>query len=315
MTTINEALTPLGDGFRNLYRTGDKYSVADMAKLLSSLEIHNFLDDGQSYDGKPDINGYYQKGLTGIDINKWNKFLLGKSVIFSFDAEWSGFNENINSQKRFGFEFQTTAEDGSVHYNGTWFYPTMPSGKQYCATRMTIYDKPIQHIDYGYMYNQINSDATVKITNVKMYIDPLGGVNQVNLFVDYLKYETQFAKQEGTLYTFDITTINPPYDSFIFTNSVVLVEPNQAYKLKFKARGTGSFWTYEYGNNYQGTYVDNGHEWNLTDQWQDYEQLFPIESVPIKHDDNGLKDGFLVDIRTMKPLQGEIADIEFTPIN
>lgn len=44
-----------------------------------------------------------------------------------------------------------------------------------------------------------------------------GGVNQVNLFADHLKYDTQFAKQEGTLYTFDITTINPPYDSFIFT--------------------------------------------------------------------------------------------------
>lgn len=180
MMTINEALTPLGDGFRNLYRTSDKYSAADMTKLLSSLEIHNFLDDGQSYDGKPDINGYYQKDLTGIDINKWNKFLLGKSVIFSFDAEWSDFNENINSQKRFGFEFQTTAEDGTVHYNGSWIYPTASSGKQYSATKFVIYDKPIKSIDYGSMYNQINADATVKITNVKMYIDPLG-VSKVNL--------------------------------------------------------------------------------------------------------------------------------------
>lgn len=135
------------------------------------------------------------------------------------------------------------------------------------------------------------------------------------MFNSHLKCDPQFAKQEGTLYTVNITTINPPYDSFIFTNGVVLAKPNQTYKLKFKARGTGSFWTYEYGNNYQGTYVDNGHEWNLTDQWQDYEQLFPIESVPIKHDDNGPKDGFLVYIRTMKPLQGEIADIEFIPID
>lgn len=45
MTTINEALTPLGDGFRNLYGTTDKYSAADMAKLLSSLEIHNILTE------------------------------------------------------------------------------------------------------------------------------------------------------------------------------------------------------------------------------------------------------------------------------
>ena len=45
MTTINESLTPLGDGFRNLYRTSDKYSAADMDKLLSSLEIHNILTE------------------------------------------------------------------------------------------------------------------------------------------------------------------------------------------------------------------------------------------------------------------------------
>ena len=175
MTTINEALTPLGNGFRNLYRTSDKYSAADMAKLLSSLEIHNFLDDGQSYDGKPNVDGYYQKVLTGIDVNKWNQFLLGESVIFSFDAEWSGFNRSNSNQGRLGFEFQTTAEDGTVNYNGSWIYLTTSSGKQYSATKFVIYDKPIKSIDYGSIFNQINTDATVKITNVKMYIDPLVG--------------------------------------------------------------------------------------------------------------------------------------------
>lgn len=175
MTTINEALTPLGDGFRNLYRTGDKYSAADMAKLLSSLEIHNFLDDGQYFDSKVDNANEMSKELRGMDVAKWNEYLLGKTVIFSCDIEWSGFDSNNSDRKRIGYEFQTSAEDGSVHYNGTWFYPTTPSGKQYCATKMKIYDKPIQHVDYGSMYNQINSDATVKITNVKMYIDPLGG--------------------------------------------------------------------------------------------------------------------------------------------
>lgn len=45
MMTINEALTPLGNGFRSLYRTSDKYSAADMAKLLSGLEIHNILTE------------------------------------------------------------------------------------------------------------------------------------------------------------------------------------------------------------------------------------------------------------------------------
>ena len=176
MTTINEALTPLGDGFRNLYRTNDKYSAAEMTKLLSSLEIHNFLDDEQYFDSKVDNKSKYNwKVLTGIDVDRWNKYLVGKTVIFSFDAEWSGFVRDNNYQNRLGFEFQTTAEDGTQHWNGPWLYLKTESGKQYCATRMTIYDKPIKSIDYASIYNPINSDATVKITNVKMYIDPLGG--------------------------------------------------------------------------------------------------------------------------------------------
>lgn len=93
----------------------------------------------------------------------------------------------------------------------------------------------------------------------------------------------------------------------------ISVRVNQAYKLKFKARGNGQIWTYVFGNNYQGTYVDNGHPWNLTDQWQNYEQIIPIGSMPIKHVNQGMKDGLLVDIRTMKPSQGEIADMEFIP--
>ena len=83
MTTINEALTPLVDGFRNLYRTGDKYSAADMSKLLSSQEIHNFLDDGQYFDSKVDNANEMSKELRGMDVAKWNEYLLGKTVIFS----------------------------------------------------------------------------------------------------------------------------------------------------------------------------------------------------------------------------------------
>ena len=305
MMTINEALTPLGDGFRNLYRTSDKYSAADMAKLLSGLEIHNFLDDGQSYDGKPDINGYYQKGLTGIDINKWNKFLLGKSVIFSFDAEWSGFNENINSQKRFGFELQTTAEDGSVHYNGTWFYPTTPSGKQYCATKMKIYDKPIQHVDYGSMYNHINNDATVKITNVKMYIDPLGGVVPPNLF-DIAGMKLTNANRDGTLFAFEDNS-NPNvsvYTNFLVQNNIPL-KKNTAYQLSFSIRGTGTIVTYVYGNNSSGNYVDNVHWWGLTNQWQEFKQYLPPESVPLNANFN---------FRSATNCSGEVTNLKLTPV-
>ena len=233
MTTINEALTPLGDGFRNLYRTGDKYSAADMAKLLSSLEIHNFLDDGQYFDSKVDNANEMSKELRGMDVAKWNEYLLGKTVIFSCDIEWSDFDVNNGGQKRVGYEFQTSAEDDSVHYNGTWLYPTTPSGKQYCATKMKIYDKPIQHVDYGSMYNQINSDATVKITNVKMYIDPLGGVAPLGLFnPDLSKWYhpgIQLISQDG----YQVAILPPDGSQFQTTPSWLA---NKSYSWTFEAK-------------------------------------------------------------------------------
>ena len=233
MTTINEALTPLGDGFRNLYRTSDKYSAADMTKLLSSLEIHNFLDDGQYFDSKVDNVNNMSKALMGIDVAKWNKYLLGQTVIFSCDIEWSGFDSNNSDRKRIGYEFQTSAEDGSVHYNGTWFYPTTPSGKQYCATKMKIYDKPIQHVDYGSMYNQINSDATVKITNVKMYIDPLGGVAPLGLFnPDLSKWYhpgIQLISQDG----YQVAILPPDGSQF---QTILSWLANKSYRWTFEAK-------------------------------------------------------------------------------
>ncbi|MBF0600876.1 hypothetical protein [Limosilactobacillus oris] len=176
MTTINEALNPLGDGFRKLYGTGVKYTAADMAKLLSGLEVHNLLDSGQFYDSKVDnSNNYAAKTLTGIDVDKWNKYLLGKKVRMSFDAEWSGFVKDDSRQNRFGLEFQLVDEDGLKYYPGAWLYPDAQSGKQTFADEMTISSKPIKKIGYAYMFNHVNDDAIVKITNVKVYVDPLGG--------------------------------------------------------------------------------------------------------------------------------------------
>lgn len=176
MTTISEMLKPLGDGFRKLYQTGVKYTAADMVKLLSGLEVQNLLDSGQFYDSKVDnSNNYAAKTLTGIDVDKWNKYLLGKKVRMSFDAEWSGFVKDDSRQNRFGFEFNSVDEDGLNYYPGAWLYPTTQSGKQTFATEMTISSKPIKEIGYAYLYNRVNDDAIVKITNVKAYVDPVGG--------------------------------------------------------------------------------------------------------------------------------------------
>lgn len=172
MTTINESLTPLGDGFRNLYGTTDKYSAAEMTKLLSGLQIHNLLDDGQSYDSKTDNNAW--KGLLGLSVDKWNQYLLGKTVTSSFDVEWSGFSKGTN-QDRVGFEIQTAAEDDTHQWYGPWLWPATSAGKQHFLITQTIYGKPIKSIDYGNLYNQLNPEAVVKITNVKMVVNPLGG--------------------------------------------------------------------------------------------------------------------------------------------
>lgn len=115
-------------------------------------------------------------------------------------------------------------------------------------------------------------------------------------------------KRYGNLYQFDAQTINVyGYDSLIYSSGSLYPQKGQAYKLRFKARANAPIKTYVYGNNYQGTYVDNGHPWQLTNQWKDYEQFFPIESVPVQ-------DGLRFDFRAIQPLQGEIADIQFIPV-
>lgn len=309
-----DTYSQIGDAIRHQYGTNDKYSLEDMSKMIGGLEIHNYLDEGQTFNSDDYDSNNQSKTLTGISMDTWNT-LIGKTITVSYDLEYSGYQYDKNVTNRVTAEWGLYTDYSSPMWTGAEFWPKDSSGKFHVSHSIYLPDKKIISISEGCFFNLLNHEAKVKAYNFKLVVNPMGGVIPVNLFADHLKYEPQFAKQEGTLYTVNITSINPPYASFIFNNGVVLSKPNQAYKLKFKARGTGSFWTYEYGNNYQGTYVDNGHEWNLTDQWQDYEQLFPIESVPIKHYDNGFKDGFLVDIRTMKPLQGEIADIEFIPID
>lgn len=72
-------MTSLSNGFRNLYRSNDKYSITDMTKLLSSLEIHNLLEDNQQLDSAVDKSSW--KTLTGIDIDKWNNSLVNKKLL------------------------------------------------------------------------------------------------------------------------------------------------------------------------------------------------------------------------------------------
>lgn len=84
------------------------------------------------------------------------------------------FVSKTGSLNHLGFEFKTTTEDSTQHLNGAWLDVKTAAGKQHYSTSVDIYNKPIKSFDYANIYNQINNDATVKITNVKAYINPLG---------------------------------------------------------------------------------------------------------------------------------------------
>lgn len=307
MTTINEALTPLGDGFRNLYGISDKLSAKDMAKLLSGLQIHNLLDDGQYFDTTKGDSNY--KILNGLDLATWQKY-VGKTLLISFDVNWSGYKNDSSKNNRTGIEYGIKFKNSPEVWFGAWLYPDSPSGSKHIYTFYNLPNDEVTEIEEGSYFNQVNDEAVIKATNFKVVVNPLGGVVPANLFEGHFTFDSSLVKRSGNLYQFYVTKISNTYSytSMIFITNRVQAKENQSYKLKFKARGNGQIWSYVYGNNYQGTYVDNGHPWQLSNQWQDYEQLFPIDSIPVK--DGGL----LVDIRTLNPIQGEIADIEFIPI-
>ena len=306
---VSETYTAIGDAIRRQYGTTGKYSLGDMPKMIDSLRVNNLLTEGQFYDSLTDAS---DKGLKGLYLSDWQK-LSGKTLLVSFDITWSGYKPVQGIGNRTGIEYGIKFKNSPTLWFGAWLYPESSSGNKHIFTYYTLPNDEVTEVEEGEYYNQFNSDAVVKATNFKIVVNPLGGLTSANLFDGHLIFEPSFTSQHGKLYQINVTSYGGPYASFIFSNGTILAKANQAYKFRFKARGNGQIWTYAYGNNYQGTYIDNVRSWGLTDQWRDYEQLLPIESVPIKNN-NGMKDGFSVDIRTMKPIQCEIADIEFIPI-
>lgn len=116
--TVSETYTAIGDAIRRQYGTTDKYKLADMPTLIDRLEVHNFLDSELFLNSETDNNAITGKPVTGINVDTWNKYVVGKSVTASFDIEVTNYDSTKYSRHRVGFEFQTTHEDGSIHYTG-----------------------------------------------------------------------------------------------------------------------------------------------------------------------------------------------------
>ena len=169
--SLIEKATALADGFRSLYGTTDKYTLADMKTALSGLQIHNFLNEGQSLDT---TKGDNTKGLRGLTVDGWNQYLRGREVTFSCDIEWSGYVESTLVGNRIGFEIQTTGVDNNNYWYGPWYYPHSEVGSTHLSLTQYLSDKTIKSVESCGAYNQINSTATVKITNIKMVVNPMG---------------------------------------------------------------------------------------------------------------------------------------------
>lgn len=172
MTTINEALTPLGDGFRNLYGISDKLSAKDMAKLLSVLQIHNLLDDGQYFDTTKGDSNY--KILNGLDLATWQKY-VGKTLLISFDVNWSGYKNDSSKNNRTGIEYGIKFKNSPEVWFGAWLYPDSPSGSKHIYTSYNLPNDEVTEIEEGSYFDQVNDEAVIKATNFKVVVNPLGG--------------------------------------------------------------------------------------------------------------------------------------------
>lgn len=131
------------------------------------------------------------------------------------------------------------------------------------------------------------------------------GVVPPNPF-DIARMKLTNANRDGTLFTFEDHS-NPNdsvYTDFLVQNNIPL-KKNTAYQLSFSIRGTGKIITFTYGNNSSGKYVDNRHWWELTNQWQEFQQYLPPESIPLNANFN---------FRSATNCSGEVTNLKLTPV-
>lgn len=171
--TVSKTYTAIGDAIRRQYGTTDKYSLGDMPKMIDCLELRNFLA-GNSFEATFQ-NGWISKDLTGPDVDTWNKYIAGKTVTFSCDAEWTDYEPGIAAGDRFFFEFMTTTTDDQPHWNGLYFTPTIKEGKQHITSTIKVSDLPVKSINSIKFWDELNEGSHLKVTNIKMTINPVGG--------------------------------------------------------------------------------------------------------------------------------------------
>lgn len=170
--TVSETYTAIGDAIRRQYGTTDKYSLGDMPKMIDSLHVTNLLDDGQYFDTTKGDSEY--KIIHGLDIATCQKY-VGKTILISFDINWSGYQYSSSESNRTGIEYGIKFKNSPELWVGAWFYPDSSSGTKHVCAFYKLPNDEVTGIEEGSYYNQVNNDAMVKATNIKIVVDPLGG--------------------------------------------------------------------------------------------------------------------------------------------
>lgn len=221
--TVSDKLTAIATALRSQYGSDSKYSLDDMAKGIGGLEAHNFVDEGQFQDSSVDS---YMKPVSGLTVESWNKNLAGKTITISCDVEYSGYVRSDNTKNRIGFEICTQTKDGGWHYNGVWLYPTASDGKQHISSTWSTPNQEITQISSADFYDQINSTAKVKLTNLRVVLNPVGGVTRVNLLPNY---EVRYLPQSNPANNFDCYAI--------YTDTSIKMEYGKKYEVIAETNG------------------------------------------------------------------------------
>lgn len=170
--TVSETYTAIGDAIRRQYGTTDKYSLLDMPKMIDSLQINNLIDEGQFYDTTKGDSG--DKFLNGLDIATLQKY-VGKTLLISFDINWSGYQNTSLINNRTGIEYGIKFKNSPELWFSAWLYPDSSSGTKHVCVFYKLPNDDVTGIEEGNYYNQLNGEAVVKATNLKIVVDPLGG--------------------------------------------------------------------------------------------------------------------------------------------
>ncbi len=232
--SLSETYTAIGDAIRRQYGTTDKYKLDDIPKMIDGLEVRNFLA-GNSFEAtfqKEWIN----KDLTGPDVDTWNKYIAGKTVTFSCDAEWTGYIPGARGD-RFFFECITITTDYQSHWNGLYFRPTIKEGKQHITGTIKVSDLPVKSIKSIKFWDELNEGSHLKVTNIKMTINPMGGVTSLDLFnpdlTTWIHTNIKIFSENG----YQVATL-PPDGSQLQTE--ISWEQDKTYRWTFEAKAESS---------------------------------------------------------------------------